>query len=280
MQVIQSLSAWKKLRPTLKGTLGLVPTMGALHEGHLALLRRAREENEIVVLWIFVNPKQFGDDADFSIYPRVMEEDLRLAGECGVDYVLAPGVEEVYPKGFQTYVTVEELSQPLEGAHRSGHFRGVATVVAKMICLTQPQGTYFGQKDAQQTVVVKRMVEDLGMLTEIVVCPTVRDAGGLALSSRNAHLDARERKAALVLYRALKDVEIAVRCGERDCEVLRGRMLDILTREPRAEVEYVSIADPQTLAECATLAGPALASLAVRIGDTRLIDNLLLEPKG
>ncbi|MCZ6627237.1 MAG: pantoate--beta-alanine ligase [SAR324 cluster bacterium] len=276
MQVIQSLSAWKELRPQLTGALGLIPTMGALHEGHLALMRRAREENEIAVLWIFVNPKQFAEDADFGSYPRVMEEDLRLAGECGMDYVLAPGAREVYPEDFQTYVEVEQLSQPLEGAHRAGHFRGVATVVAKMLCLTQPQRAYFGQKDAQQTLVVKRMVEDLGMLTEIVVCPTVRDQDGLALSSRNARLSPRERKAALVLYRALKDVETALRCGERDCEVLRGRMRDILGREPRAEVEYVSIADPNTLAECATVSGPVLASLAVQIGDTRLIDNLPL----
>lgn len=277
MQVIHSLTEWKALRPTLTGTLGLIPTMGALHDGHLSLIRRARAENGIAVLWIFVNPKQFGEEGDFAGYPRVMDEDLRLAGECGVDYVLAPGVDDVYPDGFQTYVTVEEVGQPLEGAHRPGHFRGVATVVAKLLCLTQAHKAYFGQKDAQQCVVVRRMVEDLGMLTEIVVCPTIREPDGLAISSRNVHLDARERKAARVLFRALKDVEIAVRCGERDCAKLRGRMMDILLREPRAEVDYVSIADPETLAECATIAGPVIASLAVQIGKTRLIDNIPLD---
>ena len=277
MEIVQSLSQWKSLRPKLKGTLGLVPTMGALHDGHLSLIRRARAETQITVLWIFVNPKQFGAESDFSGYPRVMEEDLRLARECGVDYVLAPGVNEVYPDDFQTYVDVEAVSQPLEGAHRPGHFRGVTTVVAKMLCLTQPHKAYFGQKDAQQCVVVKRMVQDLGMLTEIVVCPTIREEDGLAMSSRNVQLDARERKAAQVIYRALQDVSIAVRCGERDCAVLRGRMMELLRKEPRAEVDYVSIADPETLAECETITGPVLASLAVNIGETRLIDNIPLE---
>ena len=277
MQIIHSLTEWKALRPTLTGTVGLIPTMGALHEGHLSLIRRARAENDIAVLWIFVNPKQFGEEGDFAVYPRVMDEDLRLAEECAVDYVLAPGVDDVYPEGFQTYVTVEEAGQPLEGAHRPGHFRGVATVVAKMLCLTQPRKAYFGQKDAQQCAVVRRMVEDLGMLTEIVVCPTIREPDGLAISSRNVHLDARERKAAQVLFRALEDAEIAVRCGERDCAKLRGRMMDILLKEPRAEVDYVSIAHPETLAECDTITGPAVASLAVHIGKTRLIDNIPLD---
>ncbi len=274
MKVIESLSEWKTLRPRIQGSLGLIPTMGALHEGHLALVRRAREENDVVVAWIFVNPKQFGDGTDFAGYPRVLDHDLVVLEECGTDYVLSPAVEEVYPPNFQTYVTVEELTKPLEGAHRPGHFRGVTTVVAKMLCLTQPERAYFGQKDAQQTLVVKRMVADLGMLSEIVVCPTVRDPDGLALSSRNTYLDEGEKKAALVLHHALRDVEVAVRCGERDCDVLRGRMLEILSREPRAEVEYVSIADPDTLQECQTLAGAVVASLAVRIGKTRLIDNL------
>lgn len=277
MEIVQSLPQWKSLRPGLEGTLGLVPTMGALHEGHLSLIRRARAETEITVLWIFVNPKQFGDDADFSSYPQVMEEDLRLAGQCGVDYVLAPGADEVYPQDFQTYVTVEHLGEVLEGAHRPGHFKGVTTVVAKMLCLTQPHKAYFGQKDAQQCVLVRRMVEDLGMLTDIVICPTIREEDGLAMSSRNVHLSTRDRKAAQVLYRALKDVKIAVRCGERDCAVLRGRMMHILLKEPRAEVDYVSIAEPETLAECDTITGPVLASLAVRIGDIRLIDNLPLD---
>jgi pantoate--beta-alanine ligase len=274
MHVIESLPDWKALRPTIKGSVGLIPTMGALHEGHLALVRRARAENDVIVAWIFVNPKQFGEQTDFATYPRGLDHDLNVLEECGTDYALVPRVEEIYPERFQTYVTVEELSRPLEGTQRAGHFRGVTTVVAKMFCLTQPQRAYFGQKDAQQTLVVKQMVADLGMLTEIVVCPTVRDPDGLALSSRNVHLDARDRKAALVLYRALRDTELAIKCGERDCDVLRRRMNDILSREPRAEVEYVSIADSENLEECATVAGPVLASLAVRIGEIRLIDNL------
>lgn len=274
MQVIESLSKWKQLRPRIHGSLGLIPTMGALHEGHLSLVRRAREENDVAVAWIFVNPKQFEAGDDFEDYPRVLKHDLSALDECGVDFALTPGADEVYPHGFQTCVSVEEITKPLEGAHRPGHFQGVTTVVAKMLCLTQPHRAYFGQKDAQQTLVVKRMVADLGMLTEIVVCPTVRDPDGLALSSRNTYLDAGERKAAPVLYRALRDVEVAVQCGERNCDVLRNRMLEILGLEPRAEVEYVSIADPETLAECGAVSGAVVASLAVRIGKTRLIDNI------
>ncbi len=279
MKVFASLPEWKALRPTMQGSVGLIPTMGSLHEGHLSLVRRARAENDVVIAWIFVNPKQFNDAADFTAYPQHRERDLRLLEEIPADYVLAPKIEEIYPEGFQTYVTVENLTQTLEGASRPGHFRGVTTVVCKMLCLTQPHRAYFGQKDAQQALVVTRMAEDLGMLTEIVVCPTVREPDGLALSSRNVHLDPRDRQAARVLYRALQDVETAVRRGERDCDVLRARMRDILAAEPLAEMEYVSVADPRTLAECTTLTGPALASLAVCIGNTRLIDNLQGDPR-
>ncbi len=281
LQTVTSLADWKALRPSLPASLGLVPTMGAIHEGHLSLARRARAENEVAVVWIFVNPKQFGPQGDFDSYPRDLAADLSLLEAEGVDYVLAPPVEDVYPPGFQTYVEVEELSRPLEGQHRPGHFRGVATVVAKMFCLTQCRRAYFGQKDAQQTLVVARLARDQGMLTEIVVCPTVRQPDGLALSSRNVYLSPRERKAATILHRALKDCEVALNCGERDGEVLRRRMLDMLAREPLAQVEYVSIANPETLAEFGpgpnAITGPALASLAVNFGNTRLIDNLMLE---
>ncbi len=276
MKVIESLDEWKELRPGLSGSLGLVPTMGFLHEGHLSLVRRARKENDHIVVWIFVNPKQFGQNEDLDQYPRDFARDLRLVREMDTDYVLAPTVEDVYPAGFQTHVTVEVISKPLEGTNRPSHFRGVATVVAKMLCLTQAHRAYFGQKDAQQSLVVKRMVDDLGMLTKIVVCPTVREPDGLALSSRNVRLAPAQRKAATVLFRALKEVEAAVAAGERDGETLRAQMRALLAEEPLAEVDYISIADPGTLEECTTVQDSALASLAVRFGDIRLIDNLIL----
>ena len=278
MIIVDSISEWKALRGDLPSSLGLVPTMGALHEGHLSLVRRARQENEVVVVWIFVNPKQFGEAEDFEIYPRDMEADGALLKAEGCDYILAPEVAGVYPPGFQTHVEVEALTAPLEGIHRPGHFRGVTTVVAKMLCLTQPRHAYFGQKDAQQSLVVRRMVEDLGMLCEIVVCDTVREPDGLAMSSRNVHLNPREREAAGVLYQALKEAEVSLSRGQRDAEVLRGRMREIIEKEPLVRIEYVSIADPDTLEECRVLHGPALASLAVHIGKTRLIDNIPLSP--
>src|SRR3989304_1066528 len=215
MKVVRSVPEWKALRPALPHSLGLVPTMGYLHEGHLSLVRRARAENEAVGVWIFVNPKQFMAGEDFATHPRDEARDLARLGAEGVDYVLAPGVEGVYPDGFQTYVSVEALSAPLEGVSRPGHFRGVATVVAKMFCLTQPRAAYFGQKDAQQCAVVRRMAADLGMLLEGVVCPTIREPDGLAMSSRNAYLQPPERKAAAVLYRALQAAGRAFRQGER-----------------------------------------------------------------
>ena len=274
MKVVESLSEWKRLRPKLPWSLGLVPTMGYLHEGHLSLVRRARAENEVVVAWIFVNPKQFGDGEDFETYPRDVGKDLRLLEELETDYVLAPGVDDVYPPGFQTTVSVAALSQPLEGASRPGHFEGVATVVAKMTCLTRPARSYFGQKDAQQTLVVRRMVADLGMLTEIVVCPTVREPDGLAMSSRNAYLSPGERRAARVVYEALQAAESAIGSGERDGETVRRVMLETIAAEPLASVDYAALTDPESLEELETVTGPALALLAVRIGKTRLIDNL------
>lgn len=277
MQVIESLSEWRALRPTLTGAMGLVPTMGAFHEGHLSLIRRAREENELVTVWIFVNSKQFDDPGDFSAYPRDLGRDLRLLEEIPVDLVLAPGPDEVYPPGFQSYVTVEELTKRLEGESRPGHFRGMTTVVAKMLCLAQSRRAYFGQKDAQQSIVVRRLVADLAIPTEIVVCPTVREPDGLAMSSRNVHLNPGQRQAATILHRTLQEVSSAVKGGERRGEVLRKIMGDFLRREPAARVEYVSVADPETLEECEVLNGPALASLAVSFGRTRLIDNMPLE---
>ena len=279
MRVIDNIPLWKSLRPTLVGTVGLIPTMGALHEGHLSLVRRAREENDFVVVWVFVNPKQFNEGDDFANYPRNLEQDMGLLEAEKVDFILAPKVEDVYPPGFQTYVHVEELTAPLEGTHRPGHFRGVTTVVAKMLCLTQCHKAYFGQKDAQQSLVVRRMVKDLDMLTEIVICPTVREEDGLAMSSRNVHLSREDRRAATILYKALVDAENAVRCGERNGDELRERMISYLQREPRIEVEYVSVADPVTLQEYEKIQDEVLISLAVRVGETRLIDNLPLSVK-
>jgi pantoate--beta-alanine ligase len=276
VRIVTSLAEWAPLRAGLAGSIGLVPTMGALHEGHLSLVRRARSQNDSVVVWIFVNPKQFGAGEDFRAYPRDLRGDAALVQAAGADCVLAPGVEDVYPEGFQTQVQVDELSRPLEGALRPGHFRGVATVVAKMFCLTQPRRAYFGQKDAQQCIVVQRMARDLGFPLDIVVCPTVREPDGLAMSSRNVYLDPAERKAAAVLYRALAAAERAARAGERDGAALRALMAAELAREPLGTVEYVSVANLATLEEYARVTGPALLSLAVRFGRARLIDNIPL----
>ena len=280
MKICESISEWKNLRRGFTGQVGLVPTMGFLHEGHLSLVRRARRENAVVVVWIFVNPKQFGENEDFSGYPRDRERDLKLLRGEGVDWVLAPGVEDVYPPGFQTEVGVRELSRPLEGAARPGHFTGVASVVCKMFCLTQPRFAYFGEKDAQQCLVVERMTRDLGFLTDIVVCPTIREPDGLAISSRNIYLNSEERLAAAVLYRALRLAADLAGEGMVDCRDLRERMLAELAGEPLAKVEYVSIAAAETLAELAELQGPAVISLAVGIGQARLIDNIRLPSNG
>jgi pantoate--beta-alanine ligase len=256
---------------------GLVPTMGALHEGHLSLVRRARAENERVGVSIFVNPTQFAPGEDLERYPRPLEQDLALLEAEGADLVWTPTPEHVYPPGFQTNVTVEEITKPLEGAARPGHFVGVATVVAKLFNVFQPTRAYFGQKDAQQVVVLRRMVQDLNFNLEMVVCPTVREPDGLAMSSRNRYLNPDERQAATVLYRALTAAQSAWESGQRDGEALRRAMLDVLDGEPLARVVYVSAADPDNLAEIDGEAARALLSMAVTIGQTRLIDNLPLE---
>lgn len=260
-----------------QGTVGFVPTMGFLHEGHLALMRRAGAENDVAVASLFVNPLQFGPGEDFDRYPRALEEDLRKLESAGVDAVFTPGVADLYPQGFDTKVEVGAVTAPLEGAVRPGHFAGVATVVLKLFNIVAPTRVYFGQKDAQQTVVIRRMIRDLDVPVEVVVAPTVREPDGLAMSSRNSYLGPQERAAAPVLFRALSTVETAFRAGDRDGESLRRRMKEVLTAEPLAQVDYVSIADPETLIEVhGPIRDEALASMAVRIGPTRLIDNLLL----
>jgi len=276
MNVVTSISGLRKARAALSSPFGLVPTMGALHEGHLSLVRRARAECDGVGVSIFVNPTQFGPDEDLSAYPRTLEADLTLLESEGVDLVWTPTPEIVYPPGFQTYLTVEHVTKPLEGEHRPGHFRGVATVVAKLFNAFTPDRAYFGQKDAQQVVVIKRMVEDLNFPLQIVVCPSVREPDGLALSSRNGYLNPEERRTATVLYRALSSARDAFEAGERDAGRLRARMSSTIAQELLAIEEYVSAADTETLAELAWVHNGALLSLAVRIGETRLIDNVLL----
>lgn len=279
MHTVATLAELRQARAALPGRLGLVPTMGYLHPGHLSLVQQARAENDHVAVSIFVNPTQFGSGEDLGRYPRDLQHDLELLAPLGVDLVWAPRVEEVYPPGFQTWVAVEEVSAPLEGKHRPGHFRGVATVVAKLFNAFTPDRAYFGQKDAQQVVVLRQMVRDLNFPLEIRVCPTVREPDGLALSSRNVHLAPEERQAATVLYRALSAAQQAYRDGAQDGDMLRAIMSSTIAAEPLAREEYVSVADPETLAELAQLepGRGALLSMAVRLGKTRLIDNLLLE---
>lgn len=276
METVVDISELRKLRASMAGVFGLVPTMGALHAGHLALIRRARAECARVGVSIFVNPAQFGPGEDFGGYPRGLEHDLDLLAPLGVDLVWTPDPAMVYPPAFQTWITVEDVAQPLEGSRRPGHFRGVATVVAKLFNVFTPTKAFFGQKDAQQVAVIRRLVTDLNFPVEIVVCPTVRAPDGLALSSRNAYLNAGERQAAPVLFRALSAARAAYAAGERAGSVLRSAMTAALAAEPLAQVDYVSAADPASMRELDRIDNGVLVSLAVRIGKTRLIDNLLL----
>jgi pantoate--beta-alanine ligase len=250
--------------------------MGYLHEGHLSLIRRAREECDHVAVSIFVNPAQFGPKEDLSRYPRDLERDMKLI-EPYTDLLWTPTAEIMYPHGYQTWVEVDEMTRPLEGAMRPGHFKGVTTVVAKLFNAIQPHKAYFGQKDAQQAAVIRQMVRDLNFPVEIVVCPIVREPDGLAMSSRNVYLDPGQRKAATVLYRSLSQAKEAYENGERDADQLRQVMKDVLATEPLAETQYVSCADYDTLEELATVERKALLSMAIHFGKTRLIDNLILE---
>ena len=256
---------------------GLAPTMGFLHEGHLSLVRRARQENERLGVSIFVNPTQFNDPHDLEVYPRDLERDLSLLKKEGTDLVWVPTAEIVNPTNYQTYVEVEQVTGPLEGAARLGHFRGVTTVVAKLFNVFQPHRAYFGQKDAQQAAVIKRMVQDLNFNLEIVVCPIVREADGLAKSSRNANLSPRGRQKATCLYSALLAAKNAFVEGQREAEQLRATMLAVLQSTDIARVDYVSVAHPGTLEELDEVKDRALLSLAVFVDDVRLIDNMMIE---
>jgi pantoate--beta-alanine ligase len=250
--------------------------MGYLHEGHLSLIRRARDECEHVVVSIFINPTQFGPSEDLSKYPRDLDRDLKLIEPLGTDLVWVPTAESMYPQGYQTWVEVEEMTNPLEGAMRPGHFKGVTTVVAKLFNAVQPHNAYFGQKDAQQVAVIRQMTRDLNFPIEIVVCPIVREPDGLAMSSRNVYLDSAQRKAATILFRSLNAAKDVYDRGERDAGMLRQIMTEVLASEPLSQVQYVSCADYDTLEELEVIKGKALLSMAVFLGKTRLIDNFVL----
>jgi pantoate--beta-alanine ligase len=277
MRVVQAMADVRRIRREGPGKWGLVPTMGYLHAGHISLVERARAENDLVGVSIFVNPTQFGPAEDLAAYPRDLDRDLGLLERSGADLVWVPPTEEVYPSGYQTYVDVEEVTRVLEGAARPGHFRGVATVVAKLFHIFLPDRAYFGQKDAQQVAVIRQMVRDLNFPVELVVCPIVREADGLALSSRNVYLTPEQRTAAPVLYRALSAARTAWAAGERDGDRLRQAMRRVLASEALAQTEYASAADPETLTELDLASRGVLLSMAVRIGKARLIDNFLLE---
>ncbi len=277
MKVVEKISEMKRLRQRLARPIGFVPTMGYLHEGHLALVKKARAENSSVVVSIFVNPTQFGPQEDFKHYPRDHELDLAILEKEKTDIVFMPSVAEIYPPQFNSWVDVGKITERLEGATRPTYFKGVTTVVAKLFNIVQPTRAYFGQKDAQQLIVIKKMVADLNMNLEIVSVPTVREPDGLALSSRNTYLNSEQRQAALVLYQALNLAQQLWSQGEKDAERIRQEIIVLIKQQPLADIDYVSIADNETLDELDTVSPPALVSLAVKIGRTRLIDNVVLE---
>jgi pantoate--beta-alanine ligase len=279
MQVFDTVSGLRKFLAAHRAVskrIGLVPTMGYLHAGHISLVHAARHECDVVVMSIFVNPKQFGPQEDFATYPRGMEGDLRQAREAGVDVVFTPSVEEMYPPGFLTEVVVHELTSPLCGVARPGHFNGVTTVVAKLFNIAGADRAYFGQKDYQQVTVLRKMTTDLCMPIEVITCPTVREPDGLAMSSRNAYLNPAERQAALVLSHALRLAEERLAQGERQDAQLAATLRGYIAKEPLARIDYVAVCDPDTLQEVERLSGTVLVALAVYIGKTRLIDNTLL----
>ncbi len=277
MKIVRSIPDLKAARRKTQGSLGFVPTMGYLHEGHLSLVRRAKVENDNTAVSIFVNPTQFLPNEDFNTYPRDEGRDLALLENEAVDLVFLPEVRDMYSDGHCTFVNIEGLGDVLEGAIRPGHFRGVATVVAKLFNLMEPTGAYFGQKDAQQVLVIKKMVADLNMNLEIIVCPTIREEDGLAMSSRNVYLKPEERRNACIIPQALFAARELWLAGERNGDILRRRMRQIIESVPGVQIDYVSVADPATFAELERITRAALASLAVKFGRIRLIDNVILD---
>ena len=273
MQVINSIEKMKQARKKLTGTVGFVPTMGFLHEGHLTLVRRAKRKNDIAVVGIFVNPTQFGPGEDFMNYPRDTKRDLALLEKEGADIVFIPTPSDIYPDGYNTWVETFGITDKLEGQKRPGHFRGVTTIVNKLFNIVLPHKAYFGQKDGQQLRVIQKMVADLNMHVKIIPVPTVREVDGLAMSSRNIYLNEEERQAALALYKALSIAEEMYMRGEHDAARIRVKMTGLIKKEPLAKIDYISIANSDTLEELTYIDHPALVSMAVRIGKTRLIDN-------
>ena len=276
MKVVETISEMRQVRSGLTEPMGFVPTMGYLHEGHISLVKQAREETASVVASIFINPTQFGPQEDFKDYPRDTERDLAMLEKEGTDIVFMPSTEEMYPERFSSWVEVSKVTERLEGATRPTHFKGVTTVVAKLFNIVQPTRAYFGQKDVQQALVIRKMVTDLNMNLEVVTCATVRESDGLAMSSRNTYLNPEERKAATVLYRSLELAKQLYSQGERDAERIRREMTALIEQQPPAKIDYVSVADTETLEELETIEKAALVSLAVKIGKPRLIDNVVL----
>ncbi len=280
MIVIRSI---KKLSCYIKGqkkktkTIGFVPTMGYLHEGHLSLVRRARKETDTVVMSIFVNPTQFSPHEDFKEYPRNLKRDIKLAESCGVDVIFYPSVKSMYPEGYLTYVNVEKITSVLCGRSRLGHFKGVCTVVTKLFNLVQPDIAYFGQKDFQQAVVIKRMVKDLNIPVKIRVCPIIREKDGLAMSSRNTYLNEREREDAKVIYKALCKAKEMILEGERNLKVVTGKMKNLILSKPTSKIDYIAIVDTENLNPLEEIKGKILVAIACWIGKTRLIDNLIIK---
>ncbi len=285
MQVIKQIEQLKQVVRDAKRqgkTVGLVPTMGYLHEGHLTLMRRARQEQGLVIATLFVNPLQFGPQEDYADYPRDLARDCELAESTGIDVLFAPAVDEMYPAGngkTLTFVDVEKITASLCGASRPGHFRGVATVVTKLFNIAEADVAYFGQKDAQQVAVIRRMTEDLNMNVKIIAVPIVRESDGLAMSSRNKYLDSKQRQAALVLSRSLERAAALLATGERDSSLIVSTVRDLISQEPLAEIDYVSLVDPLTMEALDRVESRALLALAVKFGKTRLIDNMLWEGK-
>jgi pantoate--beta-alanine ligase len=275
MKLVKTVAEVRAARAAFP-SLGLVPTMGFLHEGHVSLINHAKADCGAVAVSIFVNPTQFGANEDLSTYPRDLERDLALLGDAAVDLAFVPEADQIYPPGFATSIDVGPIATVLEGASRPGHFAGVATVVAKLFNIVQPTSAYFGQKDAQQCAVIKHMVRDLDLPVEVIVRPTVREADGLALSSRNSYLTSAEREQATVLYRALSAARAAFDGGERTAAVLRRIIADVIAAEPAVRLDYISVADPETLEECPLGGRGAIVSLAAFLGKTRLIDNIVL----
>jgi len=275
MEVLKTIAEMRQARKASKKTMGFVPTMGYLHEGHISLVRQARAKNKLVAVSIFVNPTQFGPKEDFRTYPRDTKRDLAML-KPHTDFVFMPSDEEMYPEGYDSWVEVKSITDVLEGLARPEHFRGVSTVVLKLFNIVQPNRAYFGQKDAQQLAVIKKMVKDLDVNIDIIACPTVRESDGLAMSSRNTYLTPEQRRSAPVLYQSLQLAQELAKQGEWDALAIRKEMTKLIQKESQADIEYISIADNETLKEIHRIKYPALVSMAVRFGRTRLIDNLVL----